>query len=122
MLEKLRLERLCFILVVIGIVGLFVFTAFQEPRAIRIEQINLGMAGESVVVNASVKNIVEKDGNFFIALQDGNASIKAVVFSKDVGVSGVANIRKSERVAVIGKVDNYYGAVEIVISRIVKID
>lgn len=114
------IAKICLILTIVGITGLFVIVQTIQPKVVRIREIDTSIIGQLIEVNATIKSI-SKDGHVFFNLEDGNDSIKAIMFERDAkNHEHVYELKKNDNVTVIGEVNNYRGELEIVVKNIRK--
>ncbi|GEM_PF-5466297 len=122
--EKISLEKLCAILLVIGLVVLAAIVISIEPVSMSISQISEKDVGKSVSINAIVENRVLNKGNLFLELKDVdiNSSIKAVMFESAIRALDISTFQKGSHINIVGRIDRYNGQIEIVVKKITVIE
>ncbi|MBI5061096.1 MAG: hypothetical protein HZB67_02180 [Candidatus Aenigmarchaeota archaeon] len=113
-----QIVKTCFIISLIGILLLFVYTELLKPDPIKIGDIDDSTLGKNVVIEGIVKNIDIIDGNVFIEITDGN-KIDAIVFERTASrYPMVYDVMENTPIRIVGKVENYKGALEVVVESI----
>lgn len=111
MISDSSLKKLSLVISLIGIVALFLFTQFVEPKRVSISEITDEMIGQRMLVNGTVKSLSEKGSNTFFTIDDG-AQIKAVIFNKKFELS------ENQDILAIGRIELYRNELEIIIEEI----
>ena len=119
--EKISLEKLCVVVLVVGLFALFFIVIFIQPVSLDISEIGEDDIGKTVSINAIVKNKILRNGNLFLDVFDkanNESYIKSVMFENDIRRFNLSDIQKGSNVNIIGKVDRYMGEIEIIIKKI----
>lgn len=117
MLSDKSLMKLSLAVSLAGVVALFVFLQFEEPKLIGFEEIESHI-GNNVVVVGQITAYSESKGNIFATL---NNSAKIVMFAVDAERRPDAYLLKTgDSVTVTGKVQLYRGSTEIIAKSIRK--
>ena len=115
-MEDRLLAKISLVLAIVGVVALFFVVESIKPRGVRIGEIGYSMVGETIIVNASVKDISSRGGHVFLKLFDGN-QIGAVMFERDARRQPeVYNLSENDFITVVGEVNDYRGDLEIVVK------
>ncbi len=109
----MELVRWALITSILGIAALMVFSFYLEPKERSISDINERNIGEYVKITGEVIS-VKKGEIFQFDLGDEVSRIRVISFDK-------INVSKNDNLEVIGKVDEYYGLLEIKAERIRRI-
>lgn len=113
-MEDKSIFKICLIISLVSLFGLFVITSLGELKMITISSIDESNIGEMVKVRGEVEDkYVSKDGHVFFYLENNGYRIKTVVFEnrlEDIGLEA-GEIRGS--IEVVGTVDRYKGEIEI---------
>ena len=110
------MAKISLVLAIVGVVALFFVVESIKPRGVRIGEIGYSMVGETIIVNASVKDISSRGGHVFLKLFDGN-QIGAVMFERDARRQPeVYNLSENDFITVVGEVNDYRGDLEIVVK------
>ena len=118
MITDSQLFRMSLAMALAGTIALFFAVEFVlKPESVSIGQIDRSFLGKEVAVTATVADSAEKDGTLFLTLEEGNASIKSVMFRK----ATINDVIDGDAVAVTGKVSDYMGELEIIIKDIRRI-
>ncbi|MFC1685770.1 exodeoxyribonuclease VII large subunit [Nanoarchaeota archaeon] len=100
----MRIAKIALITALIGTLILAVLAYYLEPKTQEISEIDESTIDSFVKVSGEVMSIGQK-GNYF-DLSDKSGSIRVVSFQR-------LEISKGDKLEVIGKVDEYYGKLEI---------
>lgn len=95
-----------------GIIALFFVVQMLEPT--KITALNESHIGKIVSINGTIKSLAIKDGNFFITLDDGT---RVVAFRN----AKMDEVKRGDKVLVIGKAQLYRNEPEIIAEEIRKI-
>lgn len=100
-----------------GIIMLLVLSLQIEPKTKDIGEINTKLLDQWVRVNGTITNIRETNGLLILELESGKDSsmIQAIVYADKLDLDYMESGLKAE---VIGKVIEYYGRLEIEVSKI----
>jgi exonuclease VII large subunit len=110
--------KLSLLLTIIGTSMLFLYVEFVvSPIEAEIKEIDSSFVGKEVIVAGNIESYTEKNGNYFIVLED-KEKINAVMFEKQSGNSIIHELKKGDRVMANGEINNYKGGLEIIIKSI----
>lgn len=111
------IRKICLILVIIGIVGMFIATTFIAPEAVKISGIGENNTGQIVSVSGIVSSYYTSQGHVFFEINDSTGAMKVIMFQKEAeGNPLVYDIGNGDKIAVNGKVQFYQNELEIVAS------
>jgi aspartyl/asparaginyl-tRNA synthetase len=111
--------KVCFVMVIIGIIGLFIVTNFSTTPQVRINSIDETKTGQIVSISGIVSSYYTSEGHVFMNVNDSTGTIKVVMFQKDAENNPwVYDIRKDDKVTINGKIQLYKGELEIVASSV----
>ncbi len=114
MVSDLFLQRISFIITIIGIILLFFIVQNIEPEKIMIKDIDESIIGSYVSVSGIVKSVKITE-NVFFSLCDSDSCIKAVVFEKIAKKKPEAyNLRNMDKVVLSGRINLYNNELEII--------
>jgi len=106
--------KLCIILIVIGLIGLYFVSEFVTPEFVDIQNINEKYLGKKIRTEGFVKSHFYKNSILFLTLEKNGKSIKVVKFNTEK-----LNIAKGSYIEVSGEVKKYKNYLEIVADKIV---
>ncbi|MCX6799064.1 MAG: OB-fold nucleic acid binding domain-containing protein [Candidatus Diapherotrites archaeon] len=118
MLDETAIIKISIAAAAAGIALLFAAQYFFEAKEIWVSDVNVQIAGETVLLHGKVDSAFRKGNALFFQLNDGSGKIKGVVFNPDEKESGL--LQKNSFVAVRGKIQLYEGAPEIVAENLEK--
>ena len=107
----MKIARLDLITALISTISLLFLSYNLEPKTIDINEINEGKIGEFVKVTGFVTQVGKSRKITSFDLSDETNQIRIISFEK-------INISLKENLEVIGKVDKYYGLLEIEAQKI----
>jgi len=103
---------------VLGIIALFFITQFNNETIVKIKDLKIGQIG---TISGMVTSIyVSKDDNVFLKISDNTGGIDVVVF-KSSNIDLAYELENGDQVAVLGRVDDYKGKLEIIAKEINKV-
>lgn len=117
-----RLLKMALITSLIGLIGLILFTPSIEVKEVKIEDITRSMIDEEVSINCVVTDVESsKSGsNYFLTINDGTGQMTLVIFESQVAQMQTNSFDiedfKDKEVNVVGKITEYNGEMEIVLS------
>lgn len=107
------LQRLAFLLVLVGISTIYATSLLFSPDKVSVSQIGDGLLGESVRVSGTVRDLSNTEDAVFFDLEGEESEIRAVYFGSSL------DVEEGERYIFDGRVDIYRGELEIVVDRVV---
>ncbi|MBU2522753.1 MAG: hypothetical protein KKE23_00485 [Nanoarchaeota archaeon] len=103
-----RLQSIAIITAIIGIIAIIFLSSNLEPKEMMIVEIDRGMVGEYVKVIGNISNIKHSKITSFTIKDD----------SSDIYAFSYENLDLDKgRYEIIGKVNEYYGSLEIEINK-----
>lgn len=123
MISDKQLTRISFLITIIGIIALYFIVQFTEPVKVEIGDISHDMVGNYISLSGYIEDGPQWDkGNLFFILGNGKENIKVIMFAKETKKQQeLKELKKADRVHVIGRVDEYKNELEIIASSIEKI-
>ncbi len=103
------------LMIVLGIFLLIISEMIYEPEKVDVSNIDIDMYGDQILVKEKVSNIEISSDISFLHLSGSN-SIDFVYFDE------IKNVKKGDRIKIIGRVEKYQGEVQVVVSEIYKED
>ncbi len=101
----------------LGIIALFLVAGNLKPIEASATLINESYVGKNVAVNSTIISVSIKDGNIFITLEEG---FKVVLF-RDKAEEENYELKRNDKISVIGKVQVYRSELEILAEQVTKI-
>ncbi|MBI2075669.1 MAG: exodeoxyribonuclease VII large subunit [Candidatus Aenigmarchaeota archaeon] len=118
MLTDKSLMKLSFIVSATGIIALFVFVQFIEPKQITAAELENNI-GNVIVISGAITSYSESKGSVFVDLDN---STKIVMFSTEAERKpDVYRLKAGDNIFVTGKVQLYRGTAEIIAKSIRKV-
>ncbi|RLI97533.1 MAG: hypothetical protein DRO96_00505 [Candidatus Aenigmatarchaeota archaeon] len=112
-------HRICWIVAVLGVFGLFLVTKTIGPENTEIHLIGEKQIGKRVCVYGNVETISSNSGHVFLTINDAEDRIKVVVFKNAAEkMPFIYTLKNGDIVKVIGKVQKYKGSLEIIGERV----
>ncbi len=99
---------MCGLIFLAGLILIYVANVFAEPPLVTVEAVSKQDMGEMVQIRGVVRDPSFSDGHAFFDVAQGNASIRVAWFQAGRDVAA------GETVRVIGRVELYNGALEVV--------
>ncbi|MBI2578511.1 MAG: OB-fold nucleic acid binding domain-containing protein [Candidatus Aenigmarchaeota archaeon] len=115
---EVNITRISLAFTVIGIAALFFVTEGMKPLETTAAVIDDTYLGKEVSLNSTIKSLAIKDGNIFITLEDKD--FRVVVFKNSANET-YYNLKRGNKIAVVGKVHSYKNSLEIIAEEIRKI-
>jgi DNA/RNA endonuclease YhcR with UshA esterase domain len=116
--SKERLSAIALLAAIAGIAILFLLAESFEPKPVKISEINNGLVGWPVRVNAKVESSHKTGNTLLMQVFDGGGRIKAVLFN--ASKEKQALLCKNCFAILEGKVQLYKGELEIVVESVEK--
>jgi DNA/RNA endonuclease YhcR with UshA esterase domain len=115
--EKLR--KICLVFIIIGLVGMVLFSQYSTPTAKRINEIGEEHVGKSIQVSGKISSISVNEGNIFIDMSEGSDTITIIMFERTARTQKESyNLSENQSITVFGKVSLYKEELEIVADKI----
>lgn len=117
-----KLLKMALVTSMIGLIGLILFTPSIEVKEVKIEDITRSMIDEEVSINCVVTEVKSsKSGSsYFLTINDGTGQMALVIFESQVAQMQTNSFDiedfKDKQVNVVGKITEYNGEMEIVLS------
>lgn len=117
-----KLLKMALVTSMIGLIGLILFTPSIEVKEVKIEDITRSMIDEEVSINCVVTEVKSsKSGSsYFMTINDGTGQMTLVIFEGQVAQMQTNSFDikdfKDKEVNVVGKITEYNGEMEIVLS------
>jgi DNA/RNA endonuclease YhcR with UshA esterase domain len=117
-----KLLKIALITSLIGIIGLIAFTPTIEVKEVDIKDINRGMIDEEVSIKGVITDVAQSSSktSYFLTINDGEAQIQLIIFESQVAEIQSRNLDienfKNHKVQVVGKVTQYNGEMELILS------
>lgn len=117
-----KLLKMALVTSMIGLIGLILFTPSIEVKEVKIEDITRSMIDEEVSINCVVTEVKSsKSGSsYFMTINDGTGQMTLVIFEGQVTQMQTNSFDiedfKDKEVNVVGKITEYNGEMEIVLS------
>lgn len=109
-----KIFKICVITSIIGLLGIMCLTSFVLPEQLEISDVDKSKINNNVEVNATITNIITtKSGTRIVTLTDNSSSINLVIFSSTLLEF---ELKKGQKVSVVGKVSEYKGDVELILE------
>ncbi len=109
----MKIAKLALITAILGLIILSILALYLEPKPTQISDIDESKIGNFVKITGQVVNVKQSKITSF-DLSDNTGGIKVVSFNK-------ADISKGDQLEIIGKVDKYYGLLEVKADEIRKV-
>ncbi|MFP4045986.1 MAG: exodeoxyribonuclease VII large subunit [Candidatus Aenigmatarchaeota archaeon] len=120
-----RLYKISLLISLAGLTVLLVWASLIEPDKVGIQSITREDIGQEVVVEGSIETMDWlEEGHLFFHVKDRKDRIMVVLFKDDAEGMGINrnSLEVEERVEVTGEVKDYNGQLEIIPSRIEKLE
>ena len=117
-----KLLKIALVTSLIGLIGLILFTPSIEVKKVKIEEINRGMIDEEVSIDCVVTEVKSSSSksSYFLTINDGTGQMPLIIFESQLAQlqSNSFEIEdfKDKKVNVIGKITEYNGQLEIILS------
>lgn len=117
-----KLLKIALVTSLIGLIGLIIFTPTIEVKKVKIEEINRGMIDEEVSIDCVVSEVKSSSSgsSYFLTINDGTGQIPLIIFESQIAQMQSNSLEiedfKDKKVNVIGKITEYNGQLEIILS------
>ena len=117
-----KLLKIALVTSLIGLIGLILFTPSIEVKKVKIEEINRGMIDEEVSIDCVVTEVKSSSSgsSYFLTINDGTGQMPLIIFESQLAQlqSNSFEIEdfKDKKVNIIGKITEYNGQLEIILS------
>ena len=117
-----KLLKIALVTSLIGLIGLIIFTPSIEVKEVEIKDINRGMIDEEVSINCVVSEVKSsKSGSsYFLTVNDGTGQMSLIIFESQIAQMQTSSLDiedfKDKKVNVVGKITEYNGQLEIILS------
>ena len=117
-----KLLKIALVTSLIGLIGLIIFTPSIEVKEVEIKDINRGMIDEEVSINCVVSEVKSsKSGSsYFLTINDGTGQMPLIIFESQIAQMQTNSIDieefKDKKVNIVGKITEYNGQLEIILS------
>ena len=117
-----KLLKIALVTSLIGLIGLILFTPSIEVKKVKIEEINRGMIDEEVSIDCVVTEVKSSSSksSYFLTINDGTGQMPLIIFETQIAQMQSNSFEiedfKDKKVNVIGKVTEYNGQLEIILS------
>ncbi|MCR5026315.1 MAG: RNA-binding protein [Methanobrevibacter sp.] len=117
-----KLLKIALITSLIGLIGLILFTPTIEVKKVKIEDITRGMIDEEVSIDCVVSDVKSSSSgsSYFLTINDGTGQIPLVIFESQLAQMQSNSFEiedfKNKKVNVVGKITEYNGELEIILS------
>lgn len=117
-----KLLKIALVTSLIGLIGLIIFTPTIEVKKVKIEEINRAMIDEEVSIDCVVSAVKSSSSgsSYFLTINDGTGQIPLIIFETQIAQMQSNSFEiedfKDKKVNVIGKVTEYNGQLEIILS------
>lgn len=117
-----KLLKIALVTSLIGLIGLILFTPSIEVKKVKIEDITRAMIDEEVSIDCVVSEVKSSSSgsSYFLTINDGTGQMQMIIFESQYAQmqSNCLKIEdfKDKKVNVIGKVTEYNGQLEIILS------
>ncbi len=118
-LSERGLLKISLIGTVMGLIALYFVTQGLVPEHKKISEIKIGSIGSEVSVNGTIKDVKRSGGNVIFTLEDGNESIKIVLWKNVLDRLrlerfDLEKLINGNKIEVVGTVEGYKGELEII--------
>ena len=117
-----KLLKIALVTSLIGLIGLILFTPSIEVKEVKIEDVTRSMIDEEVSINCVVSEVKSSrsGSSYFLTINDGTGQMSLIVFESQVAQMQTNSLEiedfKDKKVNVVGKITEYNGEMEIVLS------
>ena len=117
-----KLLKIALITSLIGLIGLIIFTPTIEVKKVKIEDITRGMIDEEVSIDCVVSDVKSSSsgGSYFLTINDRTGQMPLVIFESQLAQMQSNSLEieefKNKKVNVVGKITEYNGELEIILS------
>ncbi len=122
-MEEKKLLYIALTSAIIGILSLFFISSHLSSNQIPISQITPEYEGSNVRICGKITSkTVTSAGHVFLTIKDNSGSIKVVAFNDTAEKLGIYYLEKYDNICVSGKVKEYKGELEVLLSKNSKIE
>lgn len=117
-----KLLKIALVTSLIGLIGLILFTPSIEVKQVKIEDITRAMIDEEVSIDCVVSEVKSSSSgsSYFLTINDGTGQMQLIIFETQIAQMQSNSLEigdfKDKKVNVIGKVTEYNGQLEIILS------
>lgn len=117
-----KLLKIALVTSLIGLIGLILFTPSIEVKKVKIEDITRAMIDEEVSIDCVVSEVKSSSSgsSYFLTINDGTGQMPLIIFETQIAQMQSNSLEigdfKDKKVNVIGKVTEYNGQLEIILS------
>ena len=117
-----KLLKIALVTSLIGLIGLILFTPSIEVKKVKIEDITRAMIDEEVSIDCVVSEVKSSSSgsSYFLTINDGTGQMQLIIFETQIAQMQTNSLKiedfKDKKVNVIGKVTEYNGQLEIILS------
>jgi DNA/RNA endonuclease YhcR with UshA esterase domain len=117
-----KLLKIALVTSLIGLIGLILFTPSIEVKKVKIEDISRAMIDEEVSIDCVVSEVKSSSSgsSYFLTINDGTGQMPLIIFESQIAQMQSNSLEiedfKDKKVNVIGKVTEYNGQLEIILS------
>ncbi|MBQ9027029.1 MAG: RNA-binding protein [Methanobrevibacter sp.] len=117
-----KLLKIALVTSLIGLMGLILFTPSIEVKEVKIEDVTRSMIDEEVSINCVVSEVKSSNtgSSYFLTINDGTGQMSLIIFESQLAQMQTNNLEiedfKDKKVNVVGKITEYRGEMEIVLS------
>lgn len=117
-----KLLKIALVTSLIGLIGLILFTPSIEVKKVKIEDISRAMIDEEVSIDCVVSEVKSSSSgsSYFLTINDGTGQMPLIIFETQIAQMQSNSLEigdfKDKKVNVIGKVTEYNGQLEIILS------
>ena len=117
-----KLLKIALVTSLIGLIGLIIFTPSIEVKKVKIEEINRAMIDEEVSIDCVVMDVKSSSSgsSYFLTINDGTGQITLIIFESQLAQMQSNSMEiedfKDKKVNVVGKITEYNGQLEIILS------
>lgn len=117
-----KLLKIALVTSLIGLIGLILFTPSIEVKKVKIEDISRAMIDEEVSIDCVVSEVKSSSSgsSYFLTINDGTGQMPLIIFETQIAQMQSNSLEigdfKDKKVNIIGKVTEYNGQLEIILS------
>lgn len=108
----IKLSLICFIISVLGILGIYYLSSKTQIENVEIEKIDRTYLGKTITTSGKVISATYNKGNIFLTIKD-NSQINVVIFS-NVAKFLDKYPKKGDNLIITGVVSEYKGKLQII--------
>jgi DNA/RNA endonuclease YhcR with UshA esterase domain len=116
-MDDSELLRISFFVSTAGLLVLFFVSGQLQPSHVPISEISLVHEGKNVETAGTIASIkFHEEGHIFLKVTDGSGHVQVVLFEEVAREVDSSCLEEGKRIEVVGRVEEYRGKPEIVIS------